>query len=103
MNQANIAVLASKSEGLPISLLEYGLAKLPVIVTDVGECSKVIKHNESGLVVESENAEQLFKAFEILANSNKKRIYFSEQHHRNIKKNYSKESFIKQLLKIYTT
>ena len=42
LKQSTIGVLSSKSEGLPISLLEYGLAKLPVLVTKVGECAKVV-------------------------------------------------------------
>ena len=46
LNQSTIGVLSSKSEGLPISLLEYGLAELPVLVTDVGECSKVVKNSK---------------------------------------------------------
>jgi glycosyltransferase involved in cell wall biosynthesis len=39
---ADIGVLTSKSEGLPVSLLEYGLANLPVVVTDVGQCSEIL-------------------------------------------------------------
>ena len=45
-----IGVLASKFEGLPVALLEYGLAKLPVVITDVGECNKVVTHLKDGLV-----------------------------------------------------
>ncbi len=45
---ADIGVLTSNSEGLPVSLLEYGLANLPVIVTDVGQCSEVIKGGKFG-------------------------------------------------------
>lgn len=42
LHQANLGVLASKSEGLPIALLEYGQAGLPVISTTVGDCAAVI-------------------------------------------------------------
>ena len=43
LEQCDIGVLASSSEGLPMALLEYGRAKLAVVVTDVGYCSEVVK------------------------------------------------------------
>ena len=50
LSQATIGVLASTSEGFPLTLLEYGLAKLPVISTNVGYCSLIIKDNFNGLL-----------------------------------------------------
>jgi glycosyltransferase involved in cell wall biosynthesis len=37
----------SKSEGLPVALLEYGFHKIPVVVTDVGDVSSVITNHEN--------------------------------------------------------
>jgi glycosyltransferase involved in cell wall biosynthesis len=102
LNQATIGVLSSKSEGLPIALLEYGLAKLPAVVTDVGESSAVIEDNKSGIIVKPSSFLDLSKALNILANSEEKRSDFSELFHINILKKYSKESFLNQLIKIYT-
>ena len=42
LSQADIGILVSKSEGLPLAILEYGMAGLPVICTKVGECPEVI-------------------------------------------------------------
>lgn len=39
---ADCGVLSSVSEGLPVALLEYGMAALPVVVTNVGQCNKVV-------------------------------------------------------------
>lgn len=39
--QAHLGVLSSRSEGLPLVLLEYAMAGLPVVCTDVGECREV--------------------------------------------------------------
>lgn len=103
LKQSTIGVLSSKSEGLPIALLEYGLAKLPVIVTDVGECAAVVEHNKSGILVASDNIKQLKNALNTLSNSNEKRNNFGELHYKNVVKSYSKENFIYELLKIYTT
>lgn len=57
--QADIGVLSSISEGLPVSLLEYGLARLAVVVTDVGQCAEVVGHGAYGLVVAASNPEEL--------------------------------------------
>jgi glycosyltransferase involved in cell wall biosynthesis len=56
LNQAEIGVLTSKSEGLPVALLEYGLYNMPVVVTDVGEIPFVIAHRVNGMVVPSADA-----------------------------------------------
>ncbi len=42
LNQADAGIISSISEGLPLALLEYGLAGLPVICTEVGECPNVL-------------------------------------------------------------
>lgn len=38
----DIGVLSSNSEGLPLALLEYAQAGIPVITTDVGQCRAVV-------------------------------------------------------------
>ncbi|WP_298247522.1 glycosyltransferase [uncultured Christiangramia sp.] len=53
LNHASIGVLSSSSEGLPVALLEYGLAGLPVVCTNVGDCKDVI--GNFGKVVEKGN------------------------------------------------
>lgn len=62
LSQAQIAILSSKSEGLPIALLEYGLAGLPTIATNVGNCDLVIANKNLGQLVPSNNALALSQA-----------------------------------------
>ena len=103
LQQATIGVLSSKSEGLPIALLEYGLAKLPVIVTNVGECNTVITDTISGFLVKPNNTEKFASKLNILANSKALRNGFGIEHYKNVTQNYSKELFINNLLAIYTS
>jgi glycosyltransferase involved in cell wall biosynthesis len=42
IQQSDIGVLSSASEGLPLALLEYGLGSLPVVATDVGDCRSAL-------------------------------------------------------------
>ncbi len=55
-------MLSSKSEGLPIALLEYGLASLPTIATDVGNCNVVIANETLGQLIPSESTMALSQA-----------------------------------------
>ncbi|WP_136669299.1 glycosyltransferase [Flavobacterium sp. H122] len=52
VEQCQIGVLSSVSEGLPLTLLEYGKASLPVVVTAVGEIPSIINEN-NGFCVSS--------------------------------------------------
>ena len=101
LSQATIGVLSSKSEGLPISLLEYGLAKIPVVVTNVGYSSKVVENNLSGFVVEKEDSVELANAIAKLIDSKKKRLSFGHKLYEEVSTNYSEKKFIENLLKIY--
>lgn len=51
ISNCDIGVLSSVSEGLPLALLEYGAAGLPVVVTDVGDSSFVVNSEKVGVVV----------------------------------------------------
>lgn len=62
LQQSTIGVLSSKSEGLPLALLEYGLAGLPVICTNVGDCSLVVSDVNEGRLIPSENSTALQRA-----------------------------------------
>ena len=101
LSQATIGVLSSRSEGLPISLLEYGLAKLPVVITDVGECATIVNNNTSGFIVEKENPLQLSEALTNLIISEKRRKLFGENLQKEIKENFSKELFLNKITELY--
>jgi glycosyltransferase involved in cell wall biosynthesis len=52
-------VLSSDYEGLPLSILEAMAAQLPVVATDVGGNSQVVKNKMSGYLVPSQNPDAL--------------------------------------------
>jgi glycosyltransferase involved in cell wall biosynthesis len=49
--EAQIFVLSTNSEALPISILEAMRAALPVVATDVGGIAESVRHEETGLLV----------------------------------------------------
>jgi glycosyltransferase involved in cell wall biosynthesis len=59
LRQAHVFVLSSKTEGLPISLLESMAAGLPSIVTDVGGMPEIVRLSGAGQIVPNQNAAAL--------------------------------------------
>ena len=49
---ADLFIMSSAWEGLPIALTEAAISGLPCIVTNVGGCSEVIARSSNGIVVE---------------------------------------------------
>ena len=62
LSEIDVFVLPSKSEGLPISLLEAIAAGLPSIATDVGGVRKVIEATGGGRVCPSDDPEAMSQA-----------------------------------------
>lgn len=59
MQKADLAVLSSDKEGLPLSLVEAMACGLPCVVTDVGGNREIVQHGVTGLVVEAGSPKQL--------------------------------------------
>jgi glycosyltransferase involved in cell wall biosynthesis len=101
LEQASIGVLSSENEGLPISLLEYGLANLPVLTTDVGECKKVINHHKA--IVVSKRSDIFANALMEIIEDNFLRDEISKELHSNVLLKFSKENFMLKIKNMYTT
>lgn len=63
---ADVVVLPSLSEGLPLALLEAMFAGRPIVASDTGEIRTVLDGGRLGLLVEPGNAEQLAAALDRL-------------------------------------
>ena len=48
---ADVAVLVSDNEGMPVSLIEAAACGVPAVTTDVGSASEVVEHDRTGIVV----------------------------------------------------
>ena len=102
LSQCNIGVLSSKSEGLPVALLEYGLAKLPVVATHVGDCDKIISSIEEGFLVAPEKPNMLADAINRFIEDINLRNKVSENLHAKVVSHFSEKKAIESLLNIYS-
>ena len=98
LSQSTIGVLTSESEGLPIAILEYGLHKLPVISTRVGEIPSVITDKE-GVLISSNDSCNFVLSLRKMIDDEMMRLTFAANLHNKIIQNYSEEAVIKLYLK----
>ncbi len=68
LSAADIVVLTSDNEGTPLSLIQAGMAGLPVVSTSVGSVPEVVLSNKTGIVTEL-SVQQLADALENLVNN----------------------------------
>ena len=64
---ANIAVLPSRREGLPLSLLEAAACGRPLVATDVPGCREIARQDVNALLVPPDNPQALADAIDRLA------------------------------------
>jgi glycosyltransferase involved in cell wall biosynthesis len=98
INQADLAILTSKSEGLPVSLLEYGLYGKPIVVTGVGEIPLIVQHEVNGFVVPSENRTIFYEALVQLIESPELRVKFGKNLKHTILENHSQDAIVGKYL-----
>ncbi|WP_299130555.1 glycosyltransferase family 4 protein [uncultured Winogradskyella sp.] len=101
MQQCQIGVLSSKSEGLPLALLEYGFAKLPVIVTNVGSCGDVINNENLGQLIASGDVENFAKAILRYIKDDDYRLSCAKHFNKRVEDVYSETSILNDVVEIY--
>ncbi|MDC3257228.1 glycosyltransferase family 4 protein [bacterium] len=76
LQESKLLVVPSRQESLPQVIKEAFYLKIPVIATDVGGVSELVKHNQTGILVPSENPEKLKTAInDLLENSELQEIF----------------------------
>lgn len=101
LNQSSIGVLSSKFEGLPVVLLEYGLAKLPVVTTNVGDCNKVIINEKTGFLINPHEPKVMANKLLYLINNTEFSAKLGENLYKHVVLNFSKEKYIAKLVELY--
>ena len=102
IQQVDIGVLSSVSEGLPLALLEYGLGKLPLVATNVGDCSSVIPTACQEFLVEPDTPQDLAKQIMVLMADNELRKAIGELMCQHILEHFSAKAITNKLMDFYS-
>jgi glycosyltransferase involved in cell wall biosynthesis len=99
-SQANLFMLASNYEGLPMVIIEAMSMGLPVVASDVGGVSEIVRNGENGYVLE--NDAQMFarRICEILEDEQKCKT-FGDRSLQIFREELTVERMVEGYMKIY--
>lgn len=101
LTSADIYVQPSRSEGLPLALMEATSASLPIIGTRVGGIPEIVREGFNGLLVESENEQMLAGALSKLLVDKQLRNTFAQNSNRLYHELFSVENGVQQTMDYY--
>jgi glycosyltransferase involved in cell wall biosynthesis len=99
--QADAFALASRMEGLPISVLEAMLAELPVVASRVGGLADAVADGETGLLVPSGDARALADALARVLGDAGLRRRMGEAGRRRVRERFSLAGMVERTAAVY--
>lgn len=101
LRTADIFVLPTTSEGMPLALLEAMAVGLPVIGSGVGGVVDVIKHGENGLLFEPHDITGLVNSLIFLMESPERRSEFGKKAVKTIRERFSLNVAVDRYMMLY--
>ncbi len=98
----DIAVLPSRSEGLPNAVLEYMAAGLPVVVSRVGGSEELVEDGVTGLLVSAEDSAALSAAFLRYLRNPKEAKQMAQSGREFVTRNFSFDRLVREVDELYT-
>jgi len=98
---AHIAVLPSRREGLPKSLLEAAACGRPLIATDVPGCREIARDGVNAILVPVDDAPALADAIDRLAGDSELRQRYGAQARRLVETEFSSTRIGEQIVALY--
>ncbi|MBD2447499.1 glycosyltransferase family 4 protein [Nostoc sp. FACHB-152] len=102
LSKADVFVLPSYNEGLPMAILEAMGWGLPVIATPVGGIPELVITNQNGLLVSPGNIQQLADAMKLVINNEFLRISLGKVARENVEK-FDIKNYCQILANIYSS
>jgi len=95
-------ILPSRTEALPLSILEAGLARIPVLASNVGGIPEIIMDSENGFLFEKENVSELQSKIQTLISlPDTERGKITENLSQKITENFSLQNMIDNTCALY--
>ena len=99
---ADSFIMSSRSEGLPISLLQAFSLGLPAIVTNVGGMAEVVRIADGGLTVSATDPAEMSAAILRMAGSQAERETFSKNAADAFRAHFTLDAMVDAYMELYT-
>ncbi len=101
LNALDVFVLSSRSEGLPVSLLEAMACGLPCVSTAVGGIPEITQEGENGLLVPAGSPEALARGILRLLNDPAEATRLGERAQETVHRRFDETRMVNEYLDIY--
>jgi len=101
IKSSQVVVVPSRMESLPTTVKEAFYLNVPVVATNVGGIPELIKNNETGLLVPSENIDELANAVNQLLNDHKKAKRLADNGNQFVKNNMTWDIILPKYIQFY--
>lgn len=101
LSDSDVLVLASNSEGLPISILEGLRAGLPVVATDVGGVRDCVRDGSNGMVVPRADVTSLHSALSSLVEAPSLRARMGAQGRQLYEQQFTADHMVSKTYRVY--
>ena len=101
LQAADLFILPSLDEGMPMSLLEAAGRRLPVVVTPVGDVADLITDGETGLLIPPEDVPALVQAITRLMEDPSLGRRMGEAVFKKLEQEYSSEAMYRHYAEVY--
>ncbi|MDA9558889.1 glycosyltransferase, partial [Alphaproteobacteria bacterium] len=102
-SKSNIAILLSKREGLPLSLMEAAAVGRAIIATNVPGCREIAIHKYNSITVEPGDIISTRDAILELSKNKKVRRHYAENSRKLVESDMSLVNICKQYYKLYNS
>lgn len=101
LRAADVYLMPSRKEGLPLALLEAGLASLPVVASKIGGIPEVIVDHENGLFMPRGNTHILAQAIAFYVNNPETAAQYGAQLRQKVLANFSEDEMAEKTFALY--
>jgi len=97
----DIVCLTAINEGTPVTLIESQASAVPVISTNVGGISDIVRDKVTGILLETMNPSEMADKIEYLSKQEFLRIQMSKNAHKFASENFTHQQLVNNMERVY--
>lgn len=101
LSEADLFILPTFSEGLPLSIIEAGIFGLPVIASAVDGIPEIIENNSNGLLTQPGSAQELASAIKLVLQDEHTANKMGQRLNKTAISNFSEQGMIEQYSSLF--